>query len=80
MMMLHHDFSTYFGTHGSQVPDKLSAAVEDFRAHASDLSFVLTLGDIINGNREQPVRLSQARSSFPTCEVIFWVLHSKVYH
>eukprot|EP00884_Botryococcus_braunii_P006006 jgi/Botrbrau1/15406/Bobra.43_2s0032.1 len=37
-----------------EVPDKLSAAVAEWRSLAKELSFVLTLGDIINGNRERP--------------------------
>ncbi len=41
---------------GTQVPDKLSAAVAEWRSLSNKLSFVLTLGDIINGNRERPVR------------------------
>lgn len=40
------------------MPNKLSAAVDEWCQRAEELACVVTLGDIINGNREDPVRLS----------------------
>ena len=44
----------------TEAPEKLREAVEDFCRQQPPLEFVLSLGDLINGNNEHPVMCFQA--------------------